>query len=204
MKKYNWLVIALCLCSLATQAQIRITKGSFVGVGISTFESGYQNGFLPRINTGIFAKLTMFDELSLRPEFAYSQRGDLWVKSGSIEEAVMIEYIDFSLLADYRVLVHESSGFSVHGMVGPMWSRMFQSSHLQQGIGFTATLTDMYSQTSKIDFGFLLGGGLAINIGNGSMFVDVRYFLGSRELTVPPFTTLMQNRMVSFVTGFEF
>jgi hypothetical protein len=183
---------------------VKITKGSFVGVGISTFKSGYGNSFLPRINTGVFAKLAAFEELSLRPELAYSQRGDILIKTGSIKEAVMIEYIDFSLLADYRVVIHESSGFSVHGMVGPMWSRMFQSSHHQEGTGFTSTLKNIYSQTSKTDFGFLLGSGFGVNIGNGSMFVDVRYFLGTRELTVPPFSEPMLNRMVSFVTGFEF
>lgn len=203
MRKFNILLSLLCFLTFAAQSQVKITKGSFVGVGISTFKSGYRDSFLPRINTGVFAKLTAFDQLSLRPELAYSQRGDLSIKNGSMEEAVMMEYIDFSLLADYRVVIHESSGFSVHGMAGPMWSRMFQSSH-QQGTGFTKTLTDMYKQTSKTDFGFLLGSGFGFNIGNGSMFLDVRYFLGTRELTVPLFAEPMLNRMVSFVTGFEF
>lgn len=198
MKRFFLLLSANFLWVFVALSQMEISKGTFVGFGLSAFKSGYGESFLPKINTGVFAKVLVFDELFVRPEIAYSQRGDF-----SSRETITIEYVDFSVLADYRYILHGSSGFSIHAMAGPMWSRMFQASHSYTN-GPTTIVTDMNGQTSKLDFGFLFGGGLGIHVGNGSLFIDSRLFLGTYELTLPVFGTPMLNRSVSFVAGFEF
>ena len=194
-------VVTLILVSLMTfgaNSQLKITKGSFVGVGLSAFKSGFGGGFLPRINPGVYAKIQVYEEFGIRPEISYSQRGEL---SGA--RGVLLEYIDFSLLLDYKYELFESINLSIHTMVGPMWSRMFQASN-ELYSGLTTVKTDIYGQTSRSDFGILFGGGLAIGTSTGLLFVDTRLFLGKYEITIPTFGEPMLNRTISFVVGFEF
>jgi len=188
----------LGLVCTSALAQVQVSKGSFVGIGLSFFKSGYGEGYLPRVNTGVFARIHVQDGLGVRPEMVYSQRGEQ-----SNRNSVILEYIDFSVLADYRYDLHEASGFSVHVMTGPMWSRMFQAS-IHSHDGATTVATDIYGQTTLWDFGFLFGGGLGIDIGHGSMFLESRLFLGTKGLTIPTFGYPMFSRSLSFVVGFEF
>ncbi len=198
MKRFVATLILVSVISFSTNSQLRIVKGSFVGVGLSAFKSGFGEGFLPRINPGVYAKVHVYDELGIRPEIAYSQRGEL-----SRARGVILEYVDLSLLLDYRYKLLESINFSIHAMAGPMWSRMFQASD-ESYSGLTTAKTDIFGQTSRSDFGILFGGGLAIGAGEGLLFVDARFFLGKHEITIPTFGEPMLNRSISFVAGFEF
>jgi len=198
MKK-SMVVLVLCgIISMSSFSQVQVSKGSFVGVGLAAFARGYGEGFLPRLNVGIFAKAPLVEGLSVRPEVAYSQRGDM-----STSSSVVLEYLDVSVLAEYEFILLESSGLSVHMMGGPMVSRMFQASS-QTHSGLTTVAVDIYGSTSIFDYGLLLGGGFGIDVGNGSMFVETRVFIGLKKITLPAFGSPMQNRSVAFVTGFEF
>ena len=198
MRKLGVVLMILGVLGSSALSQLKISKGSIVGVGLSLFKSGYGEGYLPRINSGVFAKVQVLEGLAIRPEVAYSQRGEQ-----SDRNSIILEYIDFSLLADYKYELDESSGLSVNLMAGPMWSRLFQASH-QSHSGLMTVATDIYGQTTLADFGFLFGAGVGIDVGNGSMFVESRMFIGTKGLTIPTFGYPMFNRSLSFVTGFEF
>lgn len=200
MKRMLALVILFSFSAPSMQAQSEWKKGSYVGVGLSAFKAGFGQGFLISPQTGLFVKAPVADGLYIRPEVAYSQRGDA---SLNYTTRVSLEYVDVALVAEYDVTLRESWGLTVHAMAGPQWSQLLHAAYEIDSSTETRRF-DAFGRTSHSDLGLLFGAGVAIGIGNGSLFADARFYYGTTELEVFPFAEPMLPRAVIFVAGFEF
>lgn len=187
----------ILVCFAVSSAQRQIAKGSFGGVGISLFKSGYGGGALARPYAGIFAKTSIAENVAVRAEMGYAHRGEETHSASAV-----LSYIDIPLLMDYRIILHERSALNIHFLGGIQWSMLIAAEVRNLWNPFSTF--DAYPHSSKSDFGYMFGGGFGIGVGNGTMFFDVRMYVGIKNLTILSFDYPMHNRSLSFITGFEF
>ena len=189
------LVFTLIIMQGSSAGQDKVTKGAFGGVGLSAFKSGSGEGFLLRPTAGLFVNIPFVEDFGIRLEVLYSQRGEETPLRGTV-----MGYIDIPLLLNSRIKLSEAIGLDLRAFAGPQFGVLVSA---EDRIGTTFT-TDAYPGSSKSDFGILFGGGFAMDVGNGVMFLEGRFYLGTKELILQSFGSPMLMRSVSLVSGFQF
>ncbi len=178
MKKVNLNLVLMALLmtfagSLSAQNfHYGITAGSNFAVqsGIAEY---YDNG---NIRTGLHAGLAgsydINDNMSLRTELTYDQKGN---HSDNLTEK--FDYVSIPLLYDYSFGKTYHTNMRVHVNAGPYVSYLVNAKDVIDNNGTDVT-TDLQDNTHKAEFGAILGVGLVQPVGKHAVTMDIRLSLG--------------------------
>ena len=182
----------LMLAAVTTTIQAQTTSFGFrAGLNSATvnFEDESGLGIEPDSRLGLdlalMASLGITEEFSIQPELHFIQKGfrlDLDFGAGDvIESQVILNYLELPVLAKYAF-----GGETLQGFVnaGPSmgYALSGKSKAESNGIEEEEDLDFKEDGVKRTDFSFVLGGGLGIEAGPATVFLDIRYLLGLTNL----------------------
>lgn len=180
-------IVILFFGATLSQAQIGIRAGvNLADWSISGGDSqdevvdSDRTTFLIGLNIGLTLEFPLSESLTLQPEIHFIQKGvkDKSRSSDPIqyESKILINYVEFALMARYNVLdFGESSGLylGLTPYFGYGLSAELNYEDDEQSFDFKL-IFDEFSFLKRIDYG--IGLGLGLNFGNA--YLDARYNLG--------------------------
>jgi len=177
MKKRSILFTAVIfLFSLSNlQAQDAVKTGAKGGLNFATISNGdfeTRTGF----TVGGFAKFGIPDSpFSIQPEALYSQQG------GELNgNKIKIDYLKIPVLFKYSVAPGSTAEPNL--FAGPYAALRLIAEQEGGAGGLLGGGSDISNQTESVDYGFVAGAGLDIEVGNSIFTMDARYILGMADV----------------------
>lgn len=179
MKKFL-LLIATCSIAFASQAQ-GFKFGPRAGANFSTIkqnpkQKGWTNNFQTGFQAGLAFNVGITEMLSLQPEVLYSQKGfKSEFKSDFITASYEIKssYIEVPVLAKVAFGSGNIKPFITAGPYAGYWlSGEIGDDEESESIDFDKAEND---NLNRLDIGFNVGAGVALNAGPGQLTLDLRY-----------------------------
>ncbi len=176
MKRILLLFTALFLATAFTtiSAQDAVKTGVKGGLNFATISNGdfdTRTGF----TIGGFAKFGIPDSpLSIQPEALYSQQGG--ENNGS---EVRIDYLQIPVL--FKFALSQNATVEPNIFAGPYAGYRLVAEQDAAG-GLFGGSSNIENQTEEVDYGFALGGGLDIEVGDSIFTMDARYNYGMADV----------------------
>ncbi|MFU8812304.1 MAG: porin family protein [Balneolaceae bacterium] len=157
------------------QAQDAVKTGIKGGLNFATISN---NNFDTRTGfvIGGFAKFGIPESrLSIQPELYYSQQG------GELDgDAVKIDYLKVPVLFKYALIQGQTTEPNL--FFGPYASLRLLAEQEGGAGGLLGGSSNIENQTESVDYGFIAGTGLDIEVGNSIFTIDARYTLGLNDV----------------------
>lgn len=169
------ILLSIGIFSGNLSAQDAVKTGAKGGLNFATISEGSfdsRTGFV----VGGFAKFGIPDSrFSIQPEAFYSQQG-----GENDGNEVRIDYLQVPVLFKYALT---QGGTTVPNLfVGP-YAGLRLSAEQDGGTGgLLGSGTNIENQTSNVDYGFAMGTGIDIEVGNSIFTMDARYNLGLSDV----------------------
>lgn len=212
----------LVAISTVSFAQVQVGFRGGVNVGSVSMPNGLDLSSVVKPSAGptgaIFLDIPLSDRVSLRPELAYVQKGFL-VRDGfnfnvggfNLPLGARIAYqsqdIEVPLLLKVNLtdgpvqpylLAGPAVSYAADGRIRTRATGLFTTQPLDVDLNYGGLL-------NRWDFSGVAGAGLALNVGAGKLFGEVRYEYGfTRQVQVPVFNVNVRNRGVTVSVGYSF
>jgi hypothetical protein len=178
MKKLLFVLFALALFSISTQAQMQL--GVKAGLNLANLsgddisDTDARTGFAG----GLFFMYQFNDMFAIQPEAYYSMKGatDKGSFEGySYEAELKLDYLEIPLLLKFLIPIKDSN-VRPTVFAGPSFGfNMSAKSKVEAG---GQTFEQDLEYVASTDFGLVFGGGIGFPVGNGELGFDIRYILG--------------------------
>jgi hypothetical protein len=178
MKKLLFVLFALALFSISTQAQMQL--GVKAGLNLANLsgddisDTDARTGFAG----GLFFMYQFNDMFAIQPEAYYSMKGatDKGSFEGySYEAELKLDYLEIPLLLKFLIPIKDSN-VRPTVFAGPSFGfNMSAKSKVEAG---GQTFEQDIEYVASTDFGLVFGGGIGFPVGNGELGFDIRYILG--------------------------
>jgi hypothetical protein len=177
MKRLSILIVIISLCSISSSvyAQEAVKTGAKGGLNFATISGGEfdsRTGFV----VGGFAKFGIPDSpLSIQPEALYSQQG------GELNgNQVRIDYLKVPVL--FKFALSQGQTIEPNLFAGPYAGLRLIAEQDGGTGGLFGSGTNIENRTEQVDYGFAVGAGLDIEVGNSIFTMDARYNLGLNDV----------------------
>jgi len=141
---------------------------------------------------GGFLNVNIIPELDVQGEVLYNQKGCKVDTSGG--ETKTLAYLDVDVLAKYNIPMEGDIKPVI--FAGPQIGFLLSASYGDQ---------DIKDNLESLDYGLILGAGVSIPAGDGSVLVDARYNLGLANMNkVGGSIYSNQNQVISISVGYAF
>lgn len=179
MKQLLFLLLAAGIISTSVSAQttLGLRAGSLTSSYWKTKDAYSGNRLLNRVQIGALVEFPITNALSLRAEMNYAPKGDAWYfdyESGYREEIRDVyHYLEIPVMAKYKF----STGTSLEPyMLGGLYVAQALANRYSEG----GEVYDL--KFTKGDFGMHLGGGVALPLGPGRLFAELRFSQGFKNI----------------------
>jgi hypothetical protein len=191
----------------AAQTQIGLRAGVSIAdlsVDDDEFEPDSKTGFL----AGAFVELPLGGNLSFQPGASFVQKG-AEESDGDATLSLELNYIEFPLLFKYAFPTTGSVG--VHLSAGPAVAFETSCKVSVEGTGVELNIGcdegdsyDIEVETTSVDIGAMLGGGLAFDVGRAQLMVDAFYNFGLKNIDDTGGDESVKNRAIYATVGASF
>lgn len=177
MKKLSVTLIYLFFFAMSGTliAQDAVKTGAKGGLNFATISDGdfeTRTGFV----VGGFAKFGIPDSpLSIQPEALYSQQG-----GQANGNNVKIDYLKVPVLFKFSPAFNGTTEPNL--FVGPYAAMMLRAEQEGGTGGFLGGSSNIENQTESVDYGFVAGAGIDIEVGNSIFTMDARYTFGLADV----------------------
>ena len=177
MKRILLLSTALFFATAFTtlSAQDAVKTGAKGGLNFATISNGdfdTRTGFV----IGGFAKFGIPDSpLSIQPEALYSQQGG--ENNGN---EIRLDYFQVPVL--FKFALSQNATVEPNLFVGPYAGYRLVAEQDGATGGLFGSGSNIENQTEQVDYGFVLGGGLDIEVGDSIFTMDARYNMGMADV----------------------
>lgn len=166
------LIVAPYTTTFAQDAVKTGIKGGLNFAEISNGDIDTRTGFV----IGGFAKFSIPNSpISIQPEALYSQQG-----GESDGNKIRLDYLQVPVL--FKTALSESSTVEPNLFAGPYAAIRLIAEQDGGAGGIFGGTSNIEGQTEEVDYGFALGGGLDIEVGNSIFTLDARYNLGLADV----------------------
>ena len=157
---------------------------------------------------GGFVIYSVNEMFAVQPEvLVYTQKGAKVEKSegaGSIKSTIILDYVEIPILA--RVIIPVEGNVKPSLLLGPALGIQLRAKNkweykLAEG---SDSGEDDLEDIRSTDFGFVFGGGVALDIGASALTLDARYTLGLTIIDATEHEDDIKNGVISLMVGYSF
>jgi len=151
---------------------------------------------------GAFFCYQSSDMFALQPELIYSMKGSKYegTEMGMPFDATFtVEYLELPVLAKIILSTGETKPYL---LAGPALGILLSSEGKVEMGGIS--ISDELEDVKSIDFGLVLGAGIDIDLGTGTLLFDARYNLGLTSIDDSVDDGDIKNSVISFNVGYLF
>ncbi len=203
-------VMALALALLApTSAQAGMALGVKGGLSLSQVQADPLNtdnrtGFVG----GVYASFDVAPMLGIQPELLFVRKGAKLFSSdvsigpihiGEVASTLDVDYVEIPLLLRLSLPTPDPLGLRL--LAGPVVSMKSSEKLSVSGLVDFSQGTDVVKTT---DFGFAVGGALAVRLDGLRVVGEGRYTFGLTDISDLPFGGEVKNRAIYAMLGLEF
>lgn len=209
MKKMLITLLAVTLAFVlvfpnSSPAQGLAAKGFIGGLNLANV-SGDDADFLGTspsnsmgFTAGAFLVYNFNENLGIRPEVHYSQKGAKWEEGGDKITAKLV-YVDVPILVQFAIPTE--GGFKPILFAGPYVAFNMSAKVVYDIEGFDMDDEDIKDDTKSMDYGVLFGAGVVIN----DMFeITARYGMGLTSVDDSEEDMDLKNKIIQFTAGISF
>ena len=187
-----------------------VTFGLWGGPTWATLEGADAENFRRRagFSAGGFATLHASRLLAIQPEILYAEKG---AEAEALEGvgSVRLTYVEVPLLARLT-LPTPAAGVRPHLVAGPAIS-FRRDCEVDAEVGGEMGTLDCEDEifggelaTKNIDYGVVLGGGIAFGVGRADLVLDARYDLGLPTIDNSSADQSVKNRVIYLLLGLAY
>lgn len=139
--------------------------------------------------------------LTLQPEVQVVTRGAHISDTQYEDEQLRLEYLELPLLLVLPLRLGSLEPYAIGGGMVAVETRcryVIKEEGLRSNFGCDADIFDR----SKVDYGFVAGGGAAYPLAGGRIFVDVRHTWGMHDIVAEDVDVELRNRTFSVAIGY--
>jgi len=158
------------------------------------FRTGFSGGVLLCYQTS--------EMFALQPEMIYTMKGSKYegTEMGmSYDATFTVEYLEIPVLAKIIISTGETKPYL---LAGPALGVLLSSKGEVEVGGIS--VSDELEDVKSIDFGLILGAGINIDLGTGTLLFDARYNLGLTSIDDSADDGDIKNSVISFNVGYLF
>lgn len=159
--------------TLGFESGLSLAKISVTGSELGGDEHGYREG----ISLGVFLEVPVTDFISIQPEVFYVQKGT-GLSGDGFESTYAWDFVEIPVLLRFNI--PKEGGVVPYFLVGPALGlrttcKVEGEGH---GAGISTDCDESNVEIKSRDFGVVLGGGLSVRAGPGSIIFGGRYNYG--------------------------
>ena len=149
------------------------------------------------LHAGVYGNMSLNDKFSLQTEVNYEQKG-----SNSENVTSSYDYISVPVLVKYSLGKSDKTALTFNINAGPYVAFLLNAeSEVNHGDGITNTI-DAKDNTENVEFGSIIGFGMAYPVGNKNLTFDIRLGLGLTAFDKD--NSDLSNKYIGISLGYEF